>query len=130
MSDLYKRLDYEPPIVISRFGWRFHHIGIPTTQPHPEEQYLPDLKMYVAGFPSSPFGVEWMRFEPRSPVADIVQRVPHVAFEVDDLEVAIAGRTLLGEVSSPSPGVRVAMFLHDGALIEIIEFEKANAFGN
>lgn len=130
MNDLPSRLDHEPPAAVDRMGWRYHHVGIPTTTRHPTEEYIAHLKMYVAGFSTSPFGVEWMRFEPGSPVSDLIQRVPHVAFEVDDLETAIAGQTLLGEVSSPSPGVRVAMILDDGAPIEILQFEKANAIGN
>jgi len=48
--------------------------------------------------------------------------VPHIAFEVDDLDAAIQGETLLAEISSPSEGVRVAMILDDGAPVELIEF--------
>ena len=79
--------------------------------------------MYVSGFETSPFGVEWMRFEPDSPVSELVRTVPHLAFEVDDLEEAIKGLELIGEPSSPMRGVTVAMILHNGMPIEIIEFD-------
>jgi hypothetical protein len=66
-----------------------------------------------------------MRFDPECPVSELVRTVPHIAFEVDDLEAALAGHTLLGEISSPSEGVRVAMILDNGAPIELLEFRKA-----
>jgi hypothetical protein len=37
---------------------------------------------------------------------------------------AVAGKTLLGEPNSPSTGVRVAMILHQGVPIELMEFES------
>jgi hypothetical protein len=119
-----KRRDREPPSAVAENGWRFHHLGIPTSVPRPAETHLPHLKIHVSGFQTSPFGVEWMRFDPDCHVSDLVRSVPHIAFEVDDLEAAIKGRTLLGGITSPSPGVRVAMIVDDGAPIEIIEFRK------
>lgn len=119
------RQDHEPPAATAENGWRYHHLGIPTGIPRPGETYLPRLKMYVSGFKTSPYGIEWMRFEPGSPVHELIKRVPHLAFEVDDLETAIVGKELLGEITSPSDGVRVAMILDDGAPVELIEFKKA-----
>lgn len=118
------RQDHEPPAAIAEKGWRYHHMGIPTTVPHPGEEYLPHLKLYVSGFSSSPYGIEWMRFDPDCRVSDLVRTVPHIAFEVDDLDAALEGKTLLGEVSSPSERVRVAMIVDDGAPVELLEFRK------
>jgi hypothetical protein len=103
---------------------RYHHIGIPTDQKRPDEEYLEDLRMYVSGFETSPFGVEWMRFENDCPLPDLVKTVPHVAFEVDDLEAAIVGYDILIEPNSPSEGVRVAFIIQDGAPIEFLEFTQ------
>ncbi len=99
-------------------------MGVPTSTPRRGERYLPHLKMFVCGFESSPFGIEWMRFEPDSPVSELVKSVPHLAFEVDDLEAAVAGRQLLGDISSPCEGVRVAMFVDDGIPIEVLQFDE------
>jgi hypothetical protein len=65
-----------------------------------------------------------MRFEPECQVSDLIRTVPHIAFEVDDLEKALRGNTTLGGISSPSRGVRVAMIVDDGAPIELIEFSN------
>jgi len=115
------RQEYEPPPIFAR-GWRYHHLGIPTSVPHPHERHLKHLKLFVRGFETSPFGVEWMRFEPDCEIYELIKRVPHVAFEVDDIEQAIDGFKVIYPISSPSENVRSAMIVHDGAPIELIEF--------
>ena len=118
------RKDHEPPTAISVRGWRYHHIGIPTNTPRPGECYLEQFKMYVSGFEISPYGIEWMRFEPDSPVSALVRSVPHIAFEVDDLDAALKGQEILASPSSPSDGVRVAMIIDNGAPVELLEFRS------
>ena len=121
---LRKRKDSEPPAVIAELGWRYHHLGIPTSVPHPGERYIKHLKIYVAGFETSPYGIEWMRFDPDCPVSELVRTVPHVAFEVDDLDSALIGKEVIGAPGSPSTGVRAAMIVHNGTPVELIEFRK------
>ena len=105
-------------------GLRFHHIGIPTNTPHPGERYLSQCKVFVSGYETSPYGVEWMRFEPGSSIPELVQRVPHVAFEVDDIVAAIAGKEILIQPNSPSEGVTVAFIVDNGAPVEFLEFTE------
>lgn len=102
----------------------YHHLGIPTTERRPEETYLPAFGMYVSGFASSEFGIEWMRFDPDSPLPDLVKTVPHVAFRVPDLDAAIAGREVLIPPNSPSEGLRVAFVVEHGAPIEFMELDE------
>jgi len=118
------RKDSEPPIAISKKGMHFHHIGIPTTEHKPGEKYLEQYKFYVSGFDTSEFGIEWMRFEKDGPVSEIIQKVPHIAFEVDDLEVAVKGKQLIGKIETPSKGVRTAMIVENNAPVEFLEFSK------
>jgi len=118
------RKESDPPQAVSEWGWRYHHLGIPTNIPQTNEIYLEHLKVYVSGFETSPYGIEWMRFDEDCPVTGIIKSVPHIAFEVDDLESALAGKKILSEITSPCQGVRVAMILHDGAPIELMEFNK------
>lgn len=101
---------------------QFHHVGIPTTERRPGERHLPELGLHVSGFEDSPYGVEWMRFDPDCPLPMLVQTVPHVAFEVDDLERELEGHEVLIEPNSPSEGVRVAFIVHNGAPVEFLEF--------
>ena len=119
------RRDDEPPAVIAELGWRYHHIGVPTAIHRDDEKYLPRYKMYVSGFDTSPYGIEWMRFEQGSPIPEIIQTIPHIAFEVDDLEVALQDREVISPPGSPSDGVRAAMIVHNGAPVELIWFDRS-----
>jgi hypothetical protein len=119
-----KRQDHEPPDAIAKWGWRYHHLGIPHADPRPGEQHLAHLGVHVDGFETSPYGIEWMRFEPHCQVPDIVRTVPHIAFAVDDLDEALEGREILIAPNSPSEGVRVAFILEDGAPVELLEFRS------
>ncbi len=98
-------------------------MGIPTKERLPDEVHLEHLKVYVSGYRESEFNIEWMRYENDAPYPELVKTVPHVAFEVDDLEAAIAGRKVIIEPNSPSPGVRVAMIEDNGAPIEFLEID-------
>jgi len=104
---------------------RYHHLGIPTATPREGETYLKKHKVYVSGYETSPYGIEWMRFEPDSPLPEIVKTVPHVAFAVDDLVLEIEGKDILIEPNSPSRGVTVAFIIDDGAPVEFIQFDKS-----
>ncbi len=109
-------------ISVMQPGLRFHHVGIPTDTPRSGERYLAEHKTYVSGYETSPYGVEWMRFEPGSTVPELVRRVPHVAFEVDDLAAALEGKEILIPPNSPSEGVTVAFIVDNGAPIEFLQF--------
>jgi hypothetical protein len=127
-----QRKEDELPLATKEWGWRYHHLGIPTNKVFKGELYLPQFKLYVSGFDSCPYGIEWMRYEPDSPIDDLIKSVPHIAFEVDDLESELRKHDLkiLTPPNSPGDGIRVAMILHNGAPIELIEFSKPRKSGN
>jgi len=99
---------------------RYHHLGIPTTTPRPDETYLANFGVFISGYESSPYGIEWMRFEADSPLPELVKTVPHVAFEVDDLARELEGHELLIAPNSPSAGVTVAFIVDNGAPVELL----------
>ncbi len=103
---------------------RYHHIGIPTNKALPAEDYSQEFKLYASGYFQSPYGVEWMKFDPECPLPDLVKTVPHVAFVVDDLEAAIAGKEVLIKPNSPTEGVTVAFIVHNGAPTEFLQFDR------
>ena len=103
---------------------RYHHIGIPTKIQQPGETYLERFRIFCTDHERNPFGIQWMRFEPECALPELVKTVPHVAFEVDDLNEAIAGQHVLIEPNSPSTGVLVAFVLCDGAPVEFLQFVK------
>jgi hypothetical protein len=103
---------------------RYHHLGIPTGGPLPEADYIPALKLAASGYERSPYGVEWMNFDPDCPLPELVKTVPHVAFVVDDLEAALAGREILIAPNRPSEGLTVAFIVHNGAPVEFLRFDR------
>lgn len=119
------RLEHEFSEATEKWGWKYHHLGIPTDKKMPDERYLPQFGFYISGFGTSPFGVEWMRFEEDSPMPELIQTVPHLAFEVKDLNYELANRGLIviTEPNPPMEDVRVAIIEHNGAPIELIEFK-------
>ena len=120
----YSRKDHEPPLAVEKWGWRYHHLGIPVNTPIPGETYLPGYKFYFSPFDKCPFGIQWMRFDHDSPLHELVKTIPHIAFEVDNLDAALklADFNILEQPNSPGEGIRVAMIEHNGAPIELIEF--------
>ena len=122
-----KRQDHEQPESIEKWGWKYHHLGIPTNEAKPNESYISQFKLFVAGFGDNPFGIEWMRYEKNSPVNVLIQTRPHIAFEVEDLnhELATHDFNVITEPNSPTDKIKVAMIEHKGAIIELIEFVKS-----
>ena len=105
---------------------KYHHIGITTDKPREDEYYLEEFKMYVSGYEDSPYGIEWMRFDPDCPLPELVKTIPHIAFEVDNLVEAITGKEILIEPNSPSEGVMVAFIVEDGAPVELMEINQTD----
>jgi hypothetical protein len=104
---------------------KFNHIGIPTTGSFAGEIPLPHLKVTVSDHQDNPFGIQWQRYWDDAPYPDLVKTVPHVGFEVDDLQAAIAGYPVIIEPNSPSPGVLVAFIEVNGAPVELLQVDHA-----
>jgi len=106
---------------------KYHHLGIPTKNELKDEKYLEHLKLAVSGFGKNEYGIEWMRFDDDADYPEIVKKLPHVAFEVENLKEAIEGKNVIIEPNSPSPGVLVAFIEDNGAPIELLEIDRSIA---
>jgi len=116
-----KRKESDLPDDTSEWGWKYHHLGIPVKRPLKNERYLPEFKMYISGFDSSSYGIEWVRFKLDADFPEIIKTLPHLAFTVPDLEEALKGKKVILEPNSPSPGIVVAFIEDNGAPIELIQ---------
>ncbi len=103
---------------------KFHHVGIPSATKREGEVYLEAAKLYVTDAEASPYRIEWLRFEDGSGMPEQLKTGAHVAFEVDDLQAAMAGKTVLIEPFSPMEGVEVAFITDGEAVIELMRKEK------
>ena len=104
---------------------KFNHIGIPTTEKFEGEIDIPHLKITVSDHTNNPFGIQWMRYWKNAPYPDIVKTIPHVAFEVDNLEESVKNQKIIIEPNSPSPGVIVAIIEVNGAPVELMQIDRS-----
>lgn len=104
---------------------KYNHIGIPTTAKFDGEIPLPHLKVTVSDHQNNPFGIQWQRYWEDAPYPELVKTVPHVAFEVDDLEEAIRDQKVIITANSPSRGVLVAMIEVNGAPVELMQIDHS-----
>jgi hypothetical protein len=103
----------------------FHHIGVPSRQPRPNETYLKEAGVYITAVDADPLGIEWLRFEYGSPMPKEVQTMTHLAFKVDDLEAELKGRRILVPPFSPATGIKLAFILHEGVPVEFMQLGAA-----
>lgn len=105
-------------------NYKYHHIGIPVAEKMKDMVHLKHLKIHATDHESNAFGIQWMFYEPECDVPELVKTIPHVAFEVDNLQEAIKGKKVIISPNSPSPGVTVAMIEEAGAPVELMEFNS------
>lgn len=102
----------------------FHHIGLPTDESQPGEFFVKDTKVWVTDPRKHRYKVEFLRFEPDSPVTGPVRDMPHIAYRVEDVNEAIQGESVVLAPFQPTVNLTVAFILKDGAVIEYMQFEK------
>lgn len=101
----------------------FHHMGLPTDQRQAGETYVPDTKVYVTDPEEHPYRVEFLRYEPDSPVAGPVREQAHIAFRTDDLKAEIEGEDVILGPFEPMPGLTVVFVRKDGAVFEYMQYD-------
>ena len=101
-------------------SYTYHHMGIPTTEVKEGERYSSTFKMYTTDGDND-FRIQWHRFEEGCPLHPLIQSVPHTAFKVSSIDLAIKNRKVILEPYYPFEGFRVAMVEIAGAPVEFIE---------
>jgi hypothetical protein len=99
----------------------FDHIGLTTTEKRPDEMYVESTKVWVTNPADSPEMVEYLRYEPDSPVTGPLRELPHVAFRVDDLDKEIEGEEVILGPFNPNEHLRVVFIYKDGLVYEFME---------
>ena len=64
----------------------FDHVGITTTEPQPQEDWVEISKIWVTNPRNHPEHIEFLRYREDSTVPDAVRDNPHVAYRVKDLK--------------------------------------------
>ncbi len=102
---------------------KYHHYGIPTQEKRSDETLVETqgFKFYSTPFEGNKWHIQWHRFPEGHGLPELVTQVPHIAFQVDDLDAEIKGAKILFGPYSPLKGYRVAMIEEQGVPIELVE---------
>lgn len=104
---------------------KFDHIGIVTKEKKADENWVEATRVWVTNPNDHPLSVEWLRFEPDSPVTGPLREGPHIAYEVESVDEASKGMKVLLEPFEVGGFTRVGFFLSDdGAVVEFMEYLK------
>ena len=103
---------------------QFNHLGMITTEKKADEIYVAATKVWVTDFQHHPYNIEWLRFEPDSPVTGPVRHMPHVAFSVDSIAECAKGLKVLLEPFDAGMATVAFYQTPDGAVVEFMEFKE------
>lgn len=106
---------------------KFDHVGMITTEKKAGEMFIPATRVWVTNFQDHPFKIEWLRFEPDSPVTGPVRELPHVAYVVEDIKAASRGMKVLLEPFDAEMAIVGFFQTNDGAVVEFMEYKKEGA---
>ncbi len=109
---------------------RFDHVGLITEEPKPGESWVEATRVWVTSPRDHTCNVEWLRFEPDSPVTGPLRWQPHVAYRVPDMEAALKGHNVLLEPFDVGNGfMQVAFVEVDGAVVEFMQYANPDEEG-
>lgn len=101
----------------------FDHVGMPTEEKKSNENWVEATRVWVTNPKEHPFSVEWLRYEPDSPVPGPLREQAHIAFRVDNLDEVSKGMKTLLEPFEVGGFLRVGFYQNaDNAVIELMEY--------
>lgn len=109
---------------------RFDHIGIVTDERQPGESWVEATRVWVTSPRAHPYNVEFLRFEPDSPVTGPLRTQPHVAYRVAGVHSAVAGHDVLLEPFDVGNGFLTVAFVRVGsAIVEFMQYANPGEEG-
>jgi catechol 2,3-dioxygenase-like lactoylglutathione lyase family enzyme len=109
---------------------RFDHVGVPTSEPKDGERWVEATRCWVTSPRAHPYNVEWLRYEPDSPVQGALRSEPHVAYRVDDVHAAVQRHAVVAEPFDVGDGfVTVGFVQADGAIVEFMQYANPEEEG-
>lgn len=109
---------------------RFDHIGLITDERKSGESWVEATRVWVTSPRNHPYNIEWLRFEPDTPVTGPLRTEPHVAYRVDDVDAAIDGLEILAAPFDVGNGfLKVAFAIVGGAVVEFMQYRNPDEEG-
>lgn len=101
---------------------KINHFGVPTTTPQEGETYVEGLKVWLTDYSNSTNRIEYLRFEEGSWMPESIQKLPHIAYEVEDMAKALEGKKVIVEPMEGGENLIIAFIEEEGLPIELMHF--------
>ena len=103
---------------------RFDHIGVPHKMEREGEVWIDGMKLWLINPDETPFRYEYLRFREDTWFAEEVQTQIHIAVEVDKIaDVLPLCEKILHEKIVVNENLTIAFVIHDGVLLELMEYK-------
>jgi hypothetical protein len=104
----------------------FDHVGIPTDEAQPGESWVEATRVWVTNPHTHKYHVEYLRFAPDSPAAEVAKVMPHIAYAVsaDALPKLVAqAAEVIVPITAVDDNLTIAYVMKDGALLEYMVYK-------
>ena len=101
-------------------GYKFMHVGIPTTKVRPNEVYVEKMKLYKQAPEHSEYNIEYLRFQDGTPFPECMHVNPHVAYEVESIEEAKKGTQVIVEPIDIGDAI-ICFVIKDNVIFELYQ---------
>ena len=108
----------------------FDHVGITTTEPQSQEDWVEVSKIWVTNPRNHPEHIEFLRYRHDSTVPAAVRDNPHVAYRVKELEPYLEGCEILIPPFIVGDFLEVVFVRRHGMIFEYMRYLKDGWFGN
>ena len=85
--------------------------------------YMEPLKVWVTDASKDKYSIEFLYFEVDSPMAAAIQEQPHVAYEVEDIDAALEGKSILWPKMDVG-GAYIAFVYDNDTVVEFYQPKK------
>jgi hypothetical protein len=103
----------------------FDHVGIPTDEQQPDENWVESTRVWVTNPHTNKYHVEYLRFEPDTPVAWECANLPHVAYRVkaEDFPTLLQNAEILIEPFDVDDNLSIAYVKLNGMPVEYMVYK-------
>lgn len=108
----------------------FDHVGITTSVPQPDENWVEQSRVWVTNPRNHPEHIEFLRYAEGTTVPDLVRNNPHIAFKVAALAPHIEGQEILIPPFIVGDFLEVVFIRKHNTVFEYMHYLKEGWFGN
>ena len=102
---------------------KYLHTGMIVGEKLPDMVYMDPLKVWVTDASKDKYAIEFLYFEVDSPMAAAIQEQPHVAYEVEDIDAALEGKSILWPKMDVG-GAYIAFVYDNDTVVEFYQPKK------